>query len=109
MTWRSRLGTAALAAVPLAVLGAFFLYPVLQILWLSLVDQAGRFTFANFGRALTTPVYARTLGITLKISAWTTVFSLLAGYPVAYLLATAPSIASAYGALGRDTEPGSSE
>ncbi|HKM64658.1 MAG TPA: ABC transporter permease subunit [Acidisphaera sp.] len=68
---------------------AFFLYPVLQILWLSLVDQAGSFTLANFSRALTTPVYARTLGITLKISAWTTVFSLLAGYPVAYLLATA--------------------
>ena len=34
-------------------------------------------------------MYLRTLGITLQISAWTTAFSLLAGYPVAYLLATA--------------------
>ncbi len=67
---------------------AFFLYPVAQILWLSLVDQAGNLTLANFSRALTTPVYARTLGVTLQVSAWTTIFSLLAGYPVAYLLAT---------------------
>lgn len=68
---------------------AFFLYPVLQILWLSVLDRAGELSAENYVRAATTPVYIRTLGITLQISFWTTAFSLLAGYPVAYLLATA--------------------
>jgi putative spermidine/putrescine transport system permease protein len=76
--------------LPLLIFSAvFFIYPVAQILWLSLIDPVGKPTLAYFIRALTTPVYARTLAITLQISAWTTVFSLLAGYPVAYLLATA--------------------
>jgi putative spermidine/putrescine transport system permease protein len=73
----------------LLLIAAFFLYPVMQILWLSLLDRAGGLSAENYVRALTTPVYIRTLGITLQISFWTTLFSLLAGYPVAYLLATA--------------------
>jgi putative spermidine/putrescine transport system permease protein len=73
----------------LLLIVAFFLYPVVQILWLSLLDRAGELSAENYARATTTPVYVRTLGITLQISAWTTAFSLLAGYPVAYLLATA--------------------
>jgi putative spermidine/putrescine transport system permease protein len=72
----------------LLLIAAFFVYPVLQILWLSLLDRAGELSAENYVRATTTPVYARTLGITLEISAWTTLFSLLGGYPVAYLLAT---------------------
>ena len=72
----------------LLLIVAFFLYPVLQILWLSLINRAGELSAENYLRATTTPVYLRTLGITLQISAWTTAFSLLAGYPVAYLLAT---------------------
>ena len=67
----------------------FFIYPVLQILWLSLLDRAGDFSSENYVRAVSTPVYLRTLGITLEISFWTTIYSLLAGYPVAYLLTTA--------------------
>lgn len=73
----------------LLLLCAFFLYPVLQILWLSFIDRAGDLSTENYVRAATTPVYLRTLGITLEISFWTTAYSLLAGYPVAYLLATA--------------------
>ena len=68
---------------------AFFLYPVLQILWLSVLDRAGNLSTENYVRAATTPVYLQTLDITLQISFWTAAFSLLAGYPVAYLLATA--------------------
>jgi putative spermidine/putrescine transport system permease protein len=73
----------------LLLVAAFFLYPVLQILVLSLLDRAGDLSAENYVRAATTPVYLRTLGITLEISFWTTVYALLAGYPVAYLLATA--------------------
>jgi putative spermidine/putrescine transport system permease protein len=67
---------------------ALFVYPVVQILWLSVFDASGAFTAANYARLATTPVYLQTLGITFQIAAWTTFFAILAGYPVAYLLAT---------------------
>jgi putative spermidine/putrescine transport system permease protein len=67
---------------------AFFVYPVAQILWLSLVDPSGHFTLENYVHAATTPVYLQTLGITFQIAVWTTLLAILAGYPVAYLLAT---------------------
>jgi putative spermidine/putrescine transport system permease protein len=68
---------------------ALFVYPVAQILWLSLFDAGGHPTAVNFARFVTTPVYLDVLAITFKIAGWTTVFAILAGYPVAYLLATA--------------------
>lgn len=67
---------------------ALFVYPVMQILWLSMVDREGHLTLANYARVANTPVYLRTLGITFQIAGWTTVFAILAGFPVAYLLAT---------------------
>jgi putative spermidine/putrescine transport system permease protein len=68
---------------------AIFVYPVGQILVLSLFDQAGQPTAANYVRVVTTPVYLQTLAITFEIAGWTTALALLAGYPVAYLLAQA--------------------
>jgi putative spermidine/putrescine transport system permease protein len=70
---------------------ALFAYPVAQILWLSLFDASGNPTIANYARFATTPVYLDVLAITFKIAGWTTVFAILAGYPVAYLLATVSS------------------
>ena len=67
---------------------ALFVYPVLQILVLSFFNQAGSPSLANYARVVHTPVYLLTLGITFEIAAWTTLFAILAGYPVAYLLAT---------------------
>jgi putative spermidine/putrescine transport system permease protein len=66
---------------------ALFVYPVVQILWLSTVDAEGNLTIANYARLATTPVYLQTLAITFQIAGWTTLLSILAGYPVAYLLA----------------------
>jgi putative spermidine/putrescine transport system permease protein len=68
---------------------ALFVYPVAQILVLSLFDPSGQFTAANYTRIGNSPVYFRTLLITFEIALWSTLFSLLAGYPVAYLLANA--------------------
>ena len=83
-----------LAAWPLypliLFLAAFFAYPVVQLLWLSFTDPAGHFSLLNYTRIATAPVYLQVLGITFRIAAWTTVFAILAGYPVAYLLATLP-------------------
>jgi putative spermidine/putrescine transport system permease protein len=66
---------------------AVFVYPVAQILILSLFDAGGRFSLANYSRIATTPVYLQTLLITFEIAGWTTFLAMLAGYPVAYLLA----------------------
>jgi putative spermidine/putrescine transport system permease protein len=72
----------------LVFLGLVFLFPVVQLLWLSVVDKAGALTGAHYGRLFASPVYVRVLLITFKIAAWTTLFCILGGYPVAYLLAT---------------------
>src|SRR5262249_51870980 len=71
----------------LLFLAGLFVYPVAQILVLSAFDQSGALTAANYARIAVTPVYLQTLVITFKIAGWTTLFALLAGYPVAYLLA----------------------
>jgi ABC-type spermidine/putrescine transport system permease subunit I len=68
---------------------AVFLYPVAQILILSVFDPSGHLSLANYARIATTPVYLQTLIITFKIAGWTTFIAMLAGYPVAYLLANA--------------------
>jgi spermidine/putrescine transport system permease protein len=68
---------------------AIFVYPVGQILVLSLFDTTRQPTAANYVRIVTTPVYLQTLVITFEIAGWTTALALLAGYPVAYLLAHA--------------------
>ena len=73
----------------LLFLVTLFIYPVVQILILSLFGADGHFSFANYARVMTTPVYLQTLLITFKIAGWTTFFAILAGYPVAYLLANA--------------------
>lgn len=66
---------------------AVFVYPVAQILVLSFFDAGGHLSLANYSRIATTPVYLQTLIITFKIAGWTTALAMLAGYPVAYLLA----------------------
>lgn len=76
-------------AAPLCVLLAVLLvYPVGQLLWLSLYNDAGRFGLQQFRRLFASPVYVDVLLITLKISCWTTFFAVLGGYPVAYLIAS---------------------
>lgn len=74
--------------LPLLIfLAAFFVYPVSQLLWLSFVDPNGNPSLKNYVRLATTPVYLQVLWVTFKVGAWTTVFSILGGYPVAYLIA----------------------
>ncbi|MGV2861825.1 ABC transporter permease subunit [Achromobacter sp. ESBL13] len=77
-----------LMAAPLVVLLLVLLiYPVGQLLLLSVVDDKG-FSLAQYHRLFESSVYVNVLLITLKISLWTTFFSVLAGYPVAYLISS---------------------
>jgi len=75
-------------AAPLVVLLLVLLiYPVGQLLLLSVVGDQG-FTLAQYHRLFESSVYVNVLLITLKISLWTTFFSVVAGYPVAYLISS---------------------
>ena len=82
--WRPYAGV-----VPLALfLLLLFLYPIADLLWLSFFDQAGAPTTEHYRAVVANPVWFRVMLITFEIAGWTTIFSVLAGYPVAYLLAT---------------------
>ncbi|KOF52889.1 ABC transporter permease [Achromobacter sp. DMS1] len=75
-----------LMAAPLAaLLLALLIYPVGQLLLLSFHGDQG-FSLAQYHRLFQSTVYVNVLLITLKISLWTTFFSVVAGYPVAYLI-----------------------
>jgi putative spermidine/putrescine transport system permease protein len=73
----------------LLYLVVLFLYPVVQLLWLSLFDKAGAPTVEHYRRLFVSPVYLQVLRNTLEVSGWTALLCLVGGYPIAYLLATA--------------------
>src|SRR6218665_54760 len=75
---------------PLALLFLLLLvYPVGQLLVLSVYSD-GAFTLAPYRQLFASSVYVNVMLITLKISVCTTVLSVIAGYPVAYLIASLP-------------------
>jgi putative spermidine/putrescine transport system permease protein len=89
VTARLLLGPSLTAMAALAVaLGALVQYSVLEFVPGSL--RTGGLTLGNF-RAVLTAHYLRVIGETIALSALTTVFTLLASYPVAYALARARS------------------
>jgi putative spermidine/putrescine transport system permease protein len=65
-----------------------FFFPVGQLLAISLTDAKGAFSTAHYKRLFESAVYLQVLIITFKIAGWTTIICIVAGYPVAYLLAT---------------------
>jgi putative spermidine/putrescine transport system permease protein len=73
---------------PLVVLLLVMLvYPVGQLLLLSVHNGSG-FTLIEYKRLFASSVYVDVLLITLKVSLWTTFFSVLTGYPIAYLISS---------------------
>ncbi|MEA3102949.1 MAG: putative spermidine/putrescine transport system permease protein [Caballeronia mineralivorans] len=62
-------------------------YPVGQLLLLSVHNNSG-FTLVEYKRLFASSVYVDVLLITLKVSLWTTFFSVLTGYPIAYLISS---------------------
>ncbi|MFT4266584.1 MAG: ABC transporter permease, partial [Xenophilus sp.] len=76
---------------PLTVLLLVLLvYPVGQLLLLSVRNDEG-FSLAQYRQLFASPVYLNVLLITLKISLWTTLLAVVAGYPVAYLISALPA------------------
>ncbi|RZL55706.1 MAG: ABC transporter permease subunit [Variovorax sp.] len=76
-----------LGAPLLLLLLAFLVYPVAQLLLLSFYKD-GAPSLASYRQLFASSVYVNVLLITLKVSLWTTVFAVIAGYPVAYLISS---------------------
>ena len=78
----------ALLGAPLVLVFLVLLvYPVAQLLLLSVYSD-GVFSLAKYRQLFESSVYANVMLITLKISLWTTLLSVVAGYPVAYLISS---------------------
>ena len=80
-------------AYPMFWLAVVFVIPMAMLVVFSFyVNISGGayrpgFTFENYVRFLTTPLYLEQLWLTIEISLVTTVVSLLLGYPISYYLA----------------------
>src|SRR5271156_2432772 len=78
-SWRRRLRPGAKGASMGVLLLVMLIFPVGQ-LWLLSVHNDSGFTLIEYRRLFASPVYVGVLLITLKISLWTTFFSVLTGY-----------------------------
>ncbi|AMJ59452.1 ABC transporter permease subunit [Bosea sp. PAMC 26642] len=88
-----RFGALWLAVPGLLFLAVFFVWPVAQLLGLSLFDpDSGMPSVATYERIAATDVYLRVLGITFRIAGYTALYSLLIGYPLAYWLSRLPDM-----------------
>jgi len=89
----TRFGPAALWLPGAAFMVAFFLLPVGWIVAQSVLDPG--FTLTFYERLAAAPEYALVLWISIKIGLISTLFTMLAAYPVAYLLVIAQPTARA--------------
>jgi iron(III) transport system permease protein len=81
--WRQ----AAVMALLLTVLGAFILYPVLSVLWISLSDEQGNLTLLHFLNFFRRPLFREALWNTLGSGLLVVLFSAMLALPLAYVLA----------------------
>lgn len=85
---RKTMGRVLMAAPLVVLLLAFLVYPVGQLLSLSVWGRDG-FTLAPYRQLFASPLYFNVMLITLKISVFTTLLSVILGYPIAYLISVA--------------------
>ena len=69
----------ALGLPALVLLGAFFLVPLVQVLWLSVSEP--RLGLQNYAELFTNPLIARIWLTTIRVCLVTTIVSVLLGYP----------------------------
>jgi iron(III) transport system permease protein len=72
-------------ALTLLFFGAFFLWPILQVLKGGFIDADGHLTFAYLGSLLTDPIYLEGLANSFRLALTTTVFALLLALPLAFV------------------------
>jgi ABC-type spermidine/putrescine transport system permease subunit I len=81
---RRNLGTCVLLGPPAVFLIILFFIPLGRVVWGSLFTPD--FTFSNYGRMISSPVYLQVFWLTLEIAILTTAACILLGYPTALFL-----------------------
>lgn len=76
-----------LLAPALILMGVLLLVPMAWLAWLSFLDEQGAVTLQNYIAVLTEPAYARSMWLTLWMSAAVTAFCAVVGYVLAYAMA----------------------
>jgi len=85
----TRLRPLLLFLVPvLAFLAVFFFWPLVSMLGRSVLDPQP--TLAHYGRLVEEPIYLQVIAITFQIALFTTLGTLVLGYPLAYVLSGLP-------------------
>ncbi|MBN9235516.1 MULTISPECIES: ABC transporter permease [Phyllobacteriaceae] len=89
-TRRQALGFLALLSPGLFLVFAVIIVPVGWLFWLSLFDETGAPSVANYARFFEQASYIRTFTTTFKVAFAVTGACVLLGYPLAYLLSQLP-------------------
>jgi len=84
------LGLLSLAVPGILLLFVTIILPLVVMTYLAFVGKQGTFSFENFTRLWTSPVYFLVFTTTFSISLYTTLLVALIGYPLAYCLVQLP-------------------
>lgn len=87
---RETLGLTSLAFPGVALIMVAIILPLGVMFYLSFIGQEGVFTFENYKRLWTTPIYAEVFKMTFAVSGYTTLLVAIIGYPTAYFLVQLP-------------------
>ncbi|SFA52471.1 putative spermidine/putrescine transport system permease protein [Parageobacillus thermantarcticus] len=89
--WKKYLYAGLLLLPLLLFILGFFVVPMLYILYLSFIEMKGEtnavYSIGNYIQFFTDPYYLHSLWLTIKVSLYTVIVSLLLGYPVALTMA----------------------
>ena len=91
---KERLVLLGLSGPALLLLTVIMILPVAWLLGLSFIGDDGHFTLEHYQRMLDQPSFRRIFLTTFKVSLITTLLCVLAGYPLAYLIAQLPERAA---------------
>lgn len=84
--WRARPGL--LVVFALAFCAAVYLFPLVKLFIWAFTDRAGRPTLAHLAQLTSDAAYHAAFSNTFEVAAFSTLASLVLGYPLAYLMAT---------------------
>ncbi|RVD50078.1 MAG: ABC transporter permease [Mesorhizobium sp.] len=87
---RESLRLLALLAPSLFLVCAIIIVPIGWLFWLSLLDETGAFSAANYARFFEQASYIKTFITTFKVAFIVTGACVLLGYPLAYMLSQLP-------------------
>jgi ABC-type spermidine/putrescine transport system permease subunit I len=88
---RERLTLQSLTLPGIALLVSVVLLPISVMLYLSFVGESGSFSFENYTRLWTSPIYGEVFDMTFRVAFVTTILVAIIGYPLAYVLAHLPT------------------